>query len=73
MFCIICEASSRVGVSMSERVLLGLISTLFRPKLLIIGNEKAAVFPVPVCAIPSKSFPLIRTGIHSLWIGVGCV
>jgi len=38
------------------------------------GNPKAAVFPVPVCARPIKSFvPCNNTGMAFSWIGVGCV
>jgi hypothetical protein len=33
---------------------------------------KAAVFPVPVCARPSTSFPASASGIAIAWIGVGC-
>jgi hypothetical protein len=37
------------------------------------GTAKAAVFPVPVWAHPSKSFPSSITGIHCSCIGVGLV
>src|SRR3954453_15489908 len=35
------------------------------------GSAKAAVFPVPVGASASTSLPDRRSGIASLWIGVG--
>jgi hypothetical protein len=36
-----------------------------------IGSAKAAVLPVPVCAMPHKSRPLRTGGIAWHWIGVG--
>jgi hypothetical protein len=35
------------------------------------GSTNAAVLPVPVCAIPSRSLPSSRIGIDCAWIGVG--
>ena len=35
------------------------------------GSTKAAVLPVPVCAMPSRSRPSSRVGIDCAWIGVG--
>ena len=35
--------------------------------------EKAAVLPLPVCAIPNTSLPCKSKGIHSAWIGDGLV
>ena len=37
----------------------------------IIGNTKEAVLPVPVCAMPSTSRPVMATGMAAAWIGVG--
>lgn len=39
----------------------------------IMGMEKAAVFPLPVSAQPSKSLPLRAIGIACACIGVGIV
>ena len=36
-----------------------------------IGSTKAAVLPVPVCAMPIRSRPSRITGIAFAWIGVG--
>ena len=38
-----------------------------------IGSEKAAVFPVPVWALPRTSLPSKRAGIDAAWIGVGFI
>ena len=38
-----------------------------------IGRTKAAVFPVPVCAMPMISCPAEMSGIAAIWIGVGSV
>jgi hypothetical protein len=35
------------------------------------GITNAAVLPVPVCAHPITSFPLIAGGMAKAWIGVG--
>src|SRR5262249_19335523 len=35
------------------------------------GSAKAAVLPVPVCAVPIKSFPARIIGNARSWIGVG--
>lgn len=37
------------------------------------GSAKAAVLPVPVCAVPIKSFPARTIGKARSWIGVGSV
>ena len=42
-------------------------------KLMASGIQKAAVFPVPVCAEPRISFPFNAGGIAFAWIGVGSV
>jgi len=39
----------------------------------MIGNVKAAVLPVPVCAQPNKSLPASTIGIDWAWMGVGVV
>ena len=36
-----------------------------------IGRLKAAVLPVPVCAMPSRSRPSITEGMDWAWMGVG--
>ena len=58
-------ASSRVGVMTNAR------SISPRASLSIMGKPKAAVFPVPVCACPTKSLPLAIIGIASSCIGLG--
>src|SRR5262245_9296032 len=35
------------------------------------GSAKAAVFPVPVCAMPTTSRPASTCGMVCAWIGVG--
>src|SRR5687767_12619436 len=35
------------------------------------GSAKAAVLPVPVCAVPIRSFPARTIGKARSWIGVG--
>ena len=35
------------------------------------GSANAAVLPVPVCAMPSRSRPSVRMGMDCTWIGVG--
>src|SRR5512141_3097254 len=37
----------------------------------MIGSAKAAVFPVPVCAMPMTSRPCMARGMVWAWIGVG--
>ena len=39
----------------------------------IIGRVKAAVFPVPVWAMPRTSLPVSATGMAWAWIGVAVV
>ena len=36
-----------------------------------IGSANAAVLPVPVCAMPTRSRPARTSGMASVWIGVG--
>ena len=66
----ICKANSLVGVSINA-----LIPNLFwfgkSIKCCIIGIEKAAVLPVPVCAVPNKSLCSNAGGIACCCIGVG--
>ena len=38
-----------------------------------IGSVKAAVFPVPVCAMPMRSCPARTSGTAADWMGVGSV
>ena len=54
-------ASSRVGARTSERGIRA--RDLPRPRSVIRGRVNDAVFPVPVCAIPSTSRPAIAGGI----------
>ena len=71
MFASIWLASSRVGDSTRTRQArgLGLASdSIRRPR---IGSEKAAVLPVPVCAMPSRSRPASTCGMAPAWMGVG--
>ena len=67
----ICAASSRVGARMSARgqPLLGRRGSL--ASCCSSGSVNAAVLPVPVCALPIRSRPSSRWGMHSAWIGVG--
>ena len=37
------------------------------------GSAKAAVLPVPVCAVPIRSLPARTIGKARSWIGVGSV
>jgi len=46
-------------------------NSLLSESFSINGNAKAAVFPVPVCAWPSKSLPDFSSGIAAFWMGVG--
>lgn len=66
-------ASSRVGVTMSARVFRRFSFTWVLARSCKIGNENAAVFPVPVWAHPRRSTPFKIIGIDSAWIGVGDV
>ena len=62
----ICMQSSRVGLKISAWV--SFDSVIFW----IMGSPKAAVFPVPVCARPMRSFSFSsRIGMVFSWIGVG--
>ena len=65
-------ASSRVGNKTSARQVLGARNFPESSRRCRIGSAKAAVFPVPVCAIPSKSRPSRRLGMDFSWMGVGC-
>ena len=66
-----CAASSRVGSRISERG----IRARRRPfaRMSIMGSTKLAVLPVPVWAIPIRSFIIRTGGIASAWIAVGSV
>ena len=68
----ICRASSLVGARMSARGLCGLGFGLLASAWSV-GRRNAAVFPVPVCAIPIMSCWFSAWGIACSWIGVGCV
>ena len=64
-----CAASSRVGSRMSVRGM----RARARPfsSIVSIGSTKAAVLPVPVCAMPSTSRCARTWGIACSWMGVG--
>ena len=68
----ICNASSRVGARINDLGDLGEEGGNF---LLVIfwsnGRPKAAVFPVPVCAVATISLPEKIFGIAMDWIFVG--
>jgi len=64
-----CNASSRVGSRIKLR---GMRARARDPaRMSIIGSTKAAVLPVPVCAIPIRSRIMRTLGIACAWIGVG--
>ena len=65
-------ASSRVGSRIKARQVLGARNFPESKSNCKIGRANAAVFPVPVWAIPSKSQPSNRLGMDCSWIGVGC-
>ena len=70
----ICEASSRVGASTSMRSMAGLgDAALASARRCSEGSMNAAVLPVPVWAMPSRSRPVRTVGIAWSWIGVACV
>ena len=69
----ICRASSRVGARISARVENGRARRRLATRCWIIGSAKAAVLPVPVCAMPSRSWPASRCGMAPAWIGEGVV
>ena len=62
----ICAASSRVGVKISARMLLG--SADFPRSCCKIGSANAAVLPVPVCADAKTSLPTMIAGMAAAWI-----
>ena len=49
------------------------IAFLLMINLFINGIVNAKVLPVPVCAVPSTSFPSSAIGIAWDWIGVGVI
>ena len=63
--CITWVANSRVGVITNA------VSPCVFKRKFTKGMPKAAVFPVPVWAVPKISFPSSATGIAWAWIGVG--
>ncbi|MNC58971.1 hypothetical protein D3C75_1087460 [compost metagenome] len=64
-------ASSRVGDRIRARVVRGWGATRFSARRCRIGRAKAAVLPVPVWAMPSRSLPAMTSGMALAWIGVG--
>ena len=70
------SASSRVGVRISARTGWRAGDALVLAsgsRLWMIGSEKPAVLPVPVCAAPMTSRPAVTTGMAATWMGVGLV
>src|SRR5690625_5457123 len=67
----ICSASSRGGVTIRARGERCLRLSWLPLSPLRIGRTKAAVLPVPVCAHPMTSRPVVATGMACAWIGVG--
>ena len=67
----ICTASSRVGARTSARQVFGVGRVPSSRSWWRIGSAKAAVLPVPVCAMPRMSRPAICGAIACAWIGVG--
>ena len=65
-------ASSRVGKRISARQVFGARNLPESSNSCRIGSAKAAVFPVPVWAMPSKSLPSSKLGMDFSWMGVGC-
>ena len=67
------DRNSRVGVRI-KALMPGLRPLEIRSSIFwMIGMEKAAVLPVPVCAQPNKSDPSNTTGMASACMGVGVV
>src|SRR5574344_2396963 len=64
-------ASSRVGVSTNAFISRRCFLLYDKLSCWMMGMAKAAVLPVPVWAMPSKSRPLSATGIACSCIGVG--
>src|SRR5438552_8314897 len=62
------SASSRVGTTTRACGLFNAASTFSR-----MGIAKAAVLPVPVCALAKRSRPACRTGMARVWTGVGAM
>lgn len=55
-----------VGVSTRAKTPKGSLASFWR-----IGRAKAAVLPLPVCAVPSTSLPARMAGMHPFWTSVG--
>ena len=66
-------ASSRVGVSTSARMGRLPSPSGWAQSRCSIGRAKAAVFPVPVWAQPTRSRPASTGGIAFCWMGEGVV
>ena len=67
----ICDTSSRVGASTRTRAPRAGAGRGSAARRWSSGSAKAAVLPVPVCAMPSMSRPCSSSGIAPAWIGVG--
>ena len=65
--------SSRVGLSTSTRQRFGATRIGLSARRWRMGRAKAAVLPVPVWAMATRSRPAITEGMAAVWIGVGVV
>ena len=74
MSSLIWSANSLVGAMTSDLIFLGDVDFTSSRAALIkcckIGIANAAVFPVPVWASPSRSWPFNAIGMECSWIGV---
>lgn len=61
-----CVAFYLVGVRTSAKTPKGSLASFCR-----MGRAKAAVLPLPVCAVPSTSLPARMAGMHPCWTSVG--
>ena len=67
----ICDPSSRVGASTKTIGPSPLLSSGWSIAWTSAGSKNAAVFPLPVLAIPTTSRPESSAGIACDWMGVG--
>ena len=67
----ICDPSSRVGASAKTMGPSPLLSSGWSIAWTSAGSKNAAVFPLPVLAIPTTSRPWSNAGIACDWMGVG--
>ena len=69
----ICWASSRVGSRISERTSVRCFELASPSRRLSSGSRKAAVLPLPVCAVTRRSRPSSAGGMAACCTGVGSV